>query len=116
MPATDIGSNEKTHDDTIERTSIVMYAILERLHEALASPKAPDDISLGMLMGMTMFLDDKMGPFRAERLMNAAPSIILKTDAHVVREQVERMMPVIRAFGDQLAHVGGDDPGTLYVD
>lgn len=104
MPLTDIGSNDKTHDDTIERTSIVMYAILEQLHDVLAAPRAPDDVNLGMLMGLAMFLDDRMGPFRAERLLTAAPGIILKTDAHIVREQIDRFLPVLRAFGD---HLGG---------
>ncbi|HYE48650.1 MAG TPA: hypothetical protein VEB20_03595 [Azospirillaceae bacterium] len=92
-----------TQDDTIERTSIVAYALLEQLHDVLADPKAPDDVSLGILMGLSMFLDDKVGPFRAEKLMTAAPSIVLKTDAHVVGDQVERFMPVLRAFGEHLA-------------
>lgn len=112
MPLTKIGPNEKTHDDTIERTSIVMYGLLEQLHSVLAEPDAPDDVILGMLMGLAMFVDDRMGPFRAERLMSAAPSIILKTDAHVVREQIERFLPVIRAFGDHLAAMPASCAGT----
>lgn len=96
-------TRETTHDDTIERTSIVMYAMLEQLHGALADPAAPDDVSLGMLMGLSMFLDEKIGPFRTERLMASAPSIILKTDAHVVKDQIDRVAPVLRAFGEQLA-------------
>ncbi len=113
MPMTEIGSNDKTHDDTIERTSIVMYGLLEQLEAVLAAPKSSDDVNLGMLMGLAMYLDDRMGPFRAERLMTAAPSIILKTDAHVVREQIERFLPVLRAFGDHLTNM--DAPGPAHA-
>ncbi|CAO3445875.1 hypothetical protein [Azospirillum largimobile] len=88
--------------DTIERTSIVAYTLLNELHEVLALPKAPDDVTLGILMGMAMFLDDKVGPMRAKRLMSEAPSIVLKTDAHVTTDQTQRIMPVLRAFGDHL--------------
>ncbi|MBP2304411.1 hypothetical protein GBZ48_16205 [Azospirillum melinis] len=88
--------------DTIERTSIVAYTLLNELHEVLALPKAPDDVTLGILMGMAMFLDDKVGPMRAKRLMAEAPTIVLKTDAHVTADQTQRIMPVLRAFGDHL--------------
>ncbi|HYC04449.1 MAG TPA: hypothetical protein VED40_14230 [Azospirillaceae bacterium] len=98
-------AKEIGHDDTIERTSIVTFGLLEQLHEVLADPKAPDDVTLGIIMGLSMFLDEKVGPFRAEKLMSSAPSIILKTDAHVARDQLERFMPVIHAFGDHLAEL-----------
>jgi hypothetical protein len=88
--------------DTIERTSIVAYTLLKELHEVLALPKAPDDVTLGILMGLSMFLDDKVGPMRAKRLMTEAPTIVLKTDAHVTTEQMQRILPVVRAFGDHL--------------
>lgn len=88
--------------DTIERTSIVAYTLLKELHEVLALPKQPDDVTLGILMGLSMFLDDKVGPMRAKRLMTEAPTIVLKTDAHVTPEQAQRIMPVIRAFADHL--------------
>ncbi|AWK85609.1 hypothetical protein [Azospirillum thermophilum] len=88
--------------DTIERTSIVAYTLLNELHEVLALPKAPDDVTLGILMGLSMFLDDKVGPMRAKRLMSEAPTIVLKTDAHVTAEQMERIAPVLRAFGEHL--------------
>jgi hypothetical protein len=91
--------------DVIERTSIVTYGLLEQLHEVLADPDAPDDVSLGMLMGLSMFLDDKVGPMRADRLMAAAPGIILKTDAHVRHDQLSRLLPVLHAFGDHLAQM-----------
>jgi len=96
-------TREKTQDDTIERTSIVMYGLLEQLHTVLADPDSSDDVNLGMLMGLSMFLDEKLGPFRTERLMSSAPSIILRTDAHVVRDQLKQFLPVLRAFGDHLA-------------
>jgi hypothetical protein len=88
--------------DTIERTSIVAYTLLSELHDVLALPKAPDDVTLGVLMGLAMFLDDKVGPMRAKRLMTEAPTIVLKTDAHVTPDQMQRIMPVLRAFGDHL--------------
>ncbi|WP_448192051.1 hypothetical protein [Azospirillum sp. sgz301742] len=88
--------------DTIERTSIVAYTLLKELHDVLALPKQPDDVTLGILMGLSMFLDDKVGPMRAKRLMSEAPTIVLKTDAHVTPDQTARIMPVIRAFADHL--------------
>lgn len=91
-----------THVDTIERTSIVTYALLQQLHEALADPKGTDDVSLGMLMGLSMFLDEKIGPFRAKKLMIEAPTIVLKTDAHVTGDQMTRFGPVLRAFAEHL--------------
>lgn len=88
--------------DTIERTSITSYAMLKELHGVLAQPQSPDDVTLGILMGLAMFLDDTVGPMRAKRLMSEAPTIVLKTDAHVTPEQLQRVMPVLRAFGDHL--------------
>lgn len=88
--------------DTIERTSIVAYGLLRELHEVLADPKEPDEVSLGLLMGLAMFLDDKIGPMRTKRLMNEAPGIVLKTDAHVTGDQLRRVIPVLRAFGEHL--------------
>lgn len=88
--------------DTIERTSIVAYTLLKELHEVLALPKQPDDVTLGILMGLSMFLDDQVGPMRAKRLMTEAPTIVLKTDAHVTADQTQRIMPVVRAFADHL--------------
>ncbi|HYD31184.1 MAG TPA: hypothetical protein VEB64_10075 [Azospirillaceae bacterium] len=88
--------------DTIERTSIVTYGLLRELHDVLADPKEPDEVSLGLLMGLAMFLDDKIGPMRAKRLMSEAPTIVLKTDAHVTSDQLRRVIPVLRAFGEHL--------------
>ena len=90
-------------DDVIERTSIVTYALLEELHEVLADAKNPDETSLGVIMGLAMFLDDKIGPMRSQKLMSQAPGIILKTDAHVTDELMQRFAPVLRAFGTHLA-------------
>ena len=50
-------------------------------------------------MGLAMFLDDKIGPMRSQKLMSQAPGIILKTDAHVTDELMQRFAPVLRAFG-----------------
>ena len=88
--------------DTIERTSIVAYSLIRELHDVLATPDAPDDVTLGILMGMAMFMDDKVGPMRTKRLMSEAPTIVLKTDAHVTEEQTARVLPVLRALGEHL--------------
>jgi hypothetical protein len=89
-------------DDVIERTSIVTYALLEELHEVLADAKNPDETSLGVVMGLAMFLDEKVGPMRSQKLMSQAPGIILKTDAHVTDDLMQRFAPVLRAFGIHL--------------
>lgn len=98
-------SPNTAQDDTIERTSIVMYGLLEQLHTVLSTPESADDVKLGMLMGMTMFLDERIGPFRTERLMTAAPGIILRTDAHVLRQQVAQFGAVLTAFGEHLSEL-----------
>ncbi|EWY39371.1 hypothetical protein N825_06640 [Skermanella stibiiresistens SB22] len=90
-------------DDVIERTSIVTYALLEELHTVLADSAKPDETSLGVIMGLAMFLDDKIGPMRSQKLMTQAPGIILKTDAHVTDELMQRFAPVLRAFGTHLS-------------
>ncbi len=89
-------------DDVIERSSIVTYSLLQELHDSLATPDKPDEVSLGIIMGLAMFLDDRIGPMRAQRLMEQAPRIILKTDAHVTDEMRAKLAPVLRAFGEQL--------------
>lgn len=91
-----------TDVDTIERTSILTYALFDELHRTLALPERPDDVTLGMLMGLSMFLDEMVGPMRSKRLMSEAPTIVLKTDAHVTREQRTDALPVLRAFGEHL--------------
>jgi hypothetical protein len=90
-------------DDVIERTSIITYSLLQELHDTLAHPSKPDDVTLGIVMGLAMFLDDKVGPMRAERLMTQAPEIILKTDAHVPEELKDQFASVVRAFGSRIA-------------
>jgi hypothetical protein len=89
-------------DDVIERTSVVTYSLLQELHEVLCDPRKPDEISLGIIMGLAMFLDDKIGPFRTKKLLDQAPTIILKTDAHVTDELRNRFLPVLHAFGGHL--------------
>ncbi len=54
-------------------------------------------------MGLTMFLDDRIGPMRSKRLMDQAPTIVLKTDAHVTPALRNRFLPVLRAFAGHLA-------------
>jgi hypothetical protein len=88
--------------EVIERTSVVMYALLEEVFSVFSNPKDPDQTSLGIIMGMAMFLDDKIGPMRAENLMAKAPGIILRTDAYVTETMVQQILPVMRAFGQHL--------------
>lgn len=108
MPRGDEAPDPATNG-TIERTSIVMYALLQELRDDLAAGGDDVDIELGMLMGLSMFLDDRLGPFRADRLMAAAPGIILRTDAHVVRAQTEAIRPALRSFAQRLL---GRTPAT----
>ena len=98
-------------DQTIERTSIVAYALFEELYAVLADPQGQDEVCLGLLMGLSMFLDEKVGPIRADRLMAAAPAIILKTDAHVRQDQLARFLPTLQAFGEHLAQLRAAAPG-----
>jgi hypothetical protein len=92
---------------TIERTSIVAYALMRELQAALDDGREGegDDVTLGIVMGLAMFLDDRVGPFRADRLMRRAPGIVLETDAHVTDRQVERFASVLSAFGEHLVRV-----------
>jgi pantothenate kinase type III len=88
---------------TIERTSIVTYALLHELQATLDDQRTGDAVTLGIVMGLAMFLDERIGPFRAERLMQRAPGIVLETDAHVTETQIRRFDPVLTAFGKHLA-------------
>ena len=88
--------------DALERAAVVVHSLLRELHHALADPASPDDITLGIILGTAMFCDDTVGPFRARRLMQSAPHVVLKTDAHVTDAQALRFASVLRAFGEHL--------------
>jgi hypothetical protein len=88
--------------DTTERTAIVVHMLLEELHRVLADARNADDILLGMILGTAMFSDEKAGPFRTQRLMEHAPGIVLRTDAHVPDSLALGFVPVLRALGDHL--------------
>ena len=89
-------------NDTLERTAIVAYTLMQELHRVLADPETPDDISLGIVLGTAMFCDDKVGPFRTQRLLRQAPDIVLEFDAHVTDAQATQFAPVLQAFGEYL--------------
>ena len=90
---------------TLERTAIVAYTLLTELHHALVDPDGLDEVTLGIVLGTAMFCDEKVGPFRARRLMQSAPDIVLKEDAHVTDDAAARCAPVLRAFGKHLLEV-----------
>lgn len=94
--------------DTVERTAVVTYALLQELHSVLADPCVPDEISLGIILGTAMYCDEKVGPFRAQRLMQQAPHIALKSDAHVTEAQARQFASVLRAFGAHLQAIRSD--------
>lgn len=93
----------------IEKTAILFYALLSEFQAACPATsdvaEALDDTHLGLLMGLTMYLDDQIGPFRAERLMTAAPNIILQTDAHVTEAQRAACRPLLKSLGKHLAAI-----------
>ena len=87
----------------IERVSILAYSILSELEISLRGTEPDNDIVLGILMGFGLFLDEKVGPIRAQKLMKSTPGIVLKTDANVTINQVNAFIPVVRCFGDHLS-------------
>jgi len=91
--------------DVTERTAIVTYTLLRELQRLVAGPPASDDVTLGIILGTAMFCDDQIGPFRAQRLLQQAPGIVLKTDAHVSEAQITGVLPVLQALGDHLGHL-----------
>ncbi|PWC41144.1 hypothetical protein [Azospirillum sp. TSO22-1] len=101
--------------DTLERTAVIVCALLRELHAVVADPLAPDDVTLGILLGVAMHCDDAVGPFRAQRLMQQAPHIVLKTDAHVTGAETRRVAPVLRAFGIHLQALNAPEPAPEAV-
>ena len=99
------GQHHSAASGRIEQTALVVYSLLEEMGPLLAvrNKAENDDACLGMLMGLTMFLDEQIGPFRTERLMAAAPSIILLTDAHVTPNQRESTLATLHRIGHHLA-------------
>ena len=92
--------------DTLERTAIVAYTLLQELHRVLADPHSPDEVTQGIILATAMFCDEKIGPFRTKRLMQAAPDIVLRWDAYVTDEAAVLSAPVLRAFGKHLQEIG----------
>jgi len=83
---------------TLERTAIVAYTLLTELHHALVDPNDLDEVTLGIVLGTAMFCDEQVGPFRAKRLMQNAPDIVLREDAHVTDDAAVLCAPILRAF------------------
>jgi hypothetical protein len=102
----EIGKKLPAEEGTTERTALIAHALCHEIHQCLkTSSREADDIDLGLLMGLAMYLDEKLGPFRAERLMCAAPQIILRTDAHVTPKQAAAVQPILRRLGRVLANL-----------
>ncbi|MQP66296.1 hypothetical protein GE253_13195 [Niveispirillum sp. SYP-B3756] len=98
------GGKPATEEGVIERTALIMHGLCNELQQSLQrSATEADDIDLGMLMGLTMYLDARLGPFRTDRLMTAAPQIILRTDAHVTPTQDAAIRSTLRRLGRVLA-------------
>lgn len=93
------------HDRTVENISVLTYAVMARLRESMLQPTAPDDVCMGMLMGLAMFMDDQVGPQQMALLMRETPGIILRTDAHVPMDRLGHFAPFLRAFGRDLTTV-----------
>jgi len=91
-----------TPSDTTERAAVVVYMLLDEFHRTLTTPKTEDEITLGIVLGTAMYCDEKVGPFRAQRLMEHAPGIVLKTDAYVPDTLAARFAPVLQALGEHL--------------
>ena len=91
--------------DTLERTAIVAYTLLQELHRVLADPRNPDEVTQGIILATAMFCDEKIGPFRTKRLMQAAPDIVLRWDAYVTDEAAALFAPVLQAFSKHLLEV-----------
>jgi hypothetical protein len=90
---------------TIERTAVVAYTLLQELHRVLADPGAPDEVTLGIILGTAMFCDEKVGPIRAEKLLREAPGVVLKSDAYVTDEAMVRAIPALKAFSRYLSRL-----------
>ena len=43
--------------DTLERTAIVAYTLLQELHRVLADPHSPDEVTQGIILATAMFCD-----------------------------------------------------------
>ena len=82
----------------------LLRAIADAKGEIFQGLEAPD----GSPGGVAIVPYDS--PHR-DRLMAAAPAIILKTDAHVRPDQLARFLPTLQAFGEHLALLRSAAPG-----
>ena len=79
--------------------------MIQELHCILADPCSPDEITQGIILATAVFCDEKIGPFRTKRLMQAAPDIVLRWDAYVTDEAAALFAPVLQAFSKHLLEV-----------
>jgi len=89
-------------DCNLERAAIVTCTLLQELHRVLADPGDPDEVTRGIILGTAMFCDETVGPFRAKRLMQAAPDVVLREDVYVTDDMAPLSSPVLEAFGKHL--------------
>src|SRR4051812_36349500 len=98
---------------TLERAAIVACALLQELHHVLADPRDPDEVTLGIILGTAMFCDEKVGPFRAKRLMQEAPDVVLREDAFVADDMAPLFAPILRDFGKHLLELTAQRRSTI---
>jgi len=91
-----------SQDCKLERAAIVTCTLLQELHRVLAGPDDPDEVTRGIILGTAMFCDETVGPFRAKRLMQAAPDVVLREDAYVTDDMAPLSSSVLEAFGKHL--------------
>jgi hypothetical protein len=102
-----------SQDCNLERAAIVTCTLLQELHRVIADPCDPDEITRGIILGTAMFCDETVGPFRAKRLMQAAPDVVLREDVYVTDDMAPLSTPVLEAFGKHLLALATQRRSTM---
>jgi hypothetical protein len=102
-----------SQDCKLERAAISTCTLLQELHRVLADPNDPDEVTRGIILGTAMFCDETVGPFRAKRLMQAAPDVVLREDVYVTDDMAPLSSPVLEAFGKHLLELATQRRSTM---
>ena len=98
---TRIAPTSKT--DITARTSIVVHELHRQLCAVMGdTEKEREEALLGIILGTAMFCDAQIGPFRTQRLLQQAETIVLQTDANVNDVVARKAIPDLKAFGQHL--------------